>query len=105
MFSAGDAQPHGLDPRSDQIPEGCPSNHDPVAICHEMAARGIILYCVGCEPSLTQYREFFMALSLITGGQYIRLQRARLLSQVSKTVETIHLNFAGEVSTDPEIEL
>ena len=46
-----------------------------------------------------------MALSLITGGQYIRLQRAKLLSQVSKTVETIHLYFAGEVSTDPEIKL
>ena len=83
LFSAGDAQPHGLDPRNDQIPEGCPSNHDPVAICHEMAAKGIILYCVGCEPSLTEYREFFMALSLITGGQYICLQQARLLSQVS----------------------
>ncbi|CAB4012458.1 Hypothetical predicted protein, partial [Paramuricea clavata] len=77
----GDAHPHGLDPSNDEIPNGCPSNHDPVQICHEMAARGIILYCVGCEPSLSRYRDFFMALSLITGGQYIRLQRAKLLSQ------------------------
>ena len=89
LFSAGDARPHGLVPDNDLIFQGCPSNHDPVAICHEMAARGIILYCVGCEPSLTQYREFFMALSLITGGQYICLRRARLLPRVSNTYEIV----------------
>ena len=82
---AGDAQPHGLNVAGDQIPDGCPLNYDPVAICHQMAARGIILYCVGCEPSLRTYRDFFMGLSLITGGQYIRLQQAKLLSQVSHT--------------------
>ena len=78
----GDARPHGLHEADDQIPEGCPNNHDPVAICHEMARKGIILYCVGCEPSLRIYRDFFMGLSLITGGQYIRLARARILPQV-----------------------
>ncbi|XP_028390657.1 uncharacterized protein LOC114515574 [Dendronephthya gigantea] len=78
----GDAQPHGLNRTGDEIPDGCPDNHDPVAICHQMAARGIILYCVGCEPALRPFRDFFMGLSLITGGQYIRLHRANLLSQV-----------------------
>ncbi|CAB4037477.1 Hypothetical predicted protein, partial [Paramuricea clavata] len=83
----GDAQPHGLHPdHDDEIPDGCPSNHDPVQICHEMAAKGIILCCVGCEPTLRPYRDFFMGLSLITGGQYIPLEHADCLPRVSKTL-------------------
>ena len=104
----GDAQPHGLNVAGDQIPDGCPLNYDPVAICHQMAARGIVLYCVGCEPSLRTYRDFFMGLSLITGGQYIRLQQAKLLSQIIVLVareEVENENLMGHVEDHIHLEL
>ncbi len=78
-----DAPCHGLvGEYSDAFPNGCPLNHDPVEIAHEMAQKGITLYCCGCEPSLTPYRQFFAALCLITGGQYIPLNNAENLSNV-----------------------
>ena len=89
----GDAQPDGLSRAGDEIPDGFPNNHDAVAICREMAAGGIILYCVGCEPALRPYRDFFMGLCLITGGQYIRVQRANSLSRVCSTYVTKYTNF------------
>ncbi len=48
-----------------------------------MAEKGITLYCAGCEPSLTPYRQFFIALCLITGGQYVPLSQANNLTNVS----------------------
>ncbi len=47
-----------------------------------MAEKGITLYCVGCEPALLQYRQFFIALSLITGGHYVPLNKADNLTNV-----------------------
>jgi hypothetical protein len=47
-----------------------------------MAKKGITLYCAGCEPSLTAYRQFFIALCLITGGQYVPLADAAELTNV-----------------------
>jgi hypothetical protein len=41
-----------------------------------MAAKGITLYCAGCEPSLKLYRPFFMAICLATGGRYVPLNSA-----------------------------
>ena len=46
---------------------GCPCNLDPIEVVRKFAAKGIKLYCVGCEPSVTRYRDFFMAVSEITG--------------------------------------
>lgn len=77
-----DAPPHGLDLSGDSMPNGCPSGHDPLRTCRQMAEQGIILYCIGCEPALASYRDFFMGLSHITGGQYVKLNKANLLSQV-----------------------
>ena len=45
-----------------------------------MAERGITLYCCGCEPGLTPYRQFFAALCLITGGKYVSLNSAENLT-------------------------
>lgn len=108
LITTADAPPHGLDPTGthDEMPEGCPSNHDPVRICREMAEKGIILYCVGCEPALAAYKDFFMGLSHITGGQYVSLRRAQSLSKVRKEFkdETLAknrkpvLNFFNELS-------
>ncbi len=77
-----DAPCHGLGVAGDGFQNGCPLKHDPIEIAHEMAQKGITLYCCGCEPSLTPYRQFFTALSLITGGQYIPLNDAENLSNV-----------------------
>ena len=77
-----DAPPHGLGSCGDGFPHGCPLNVDPVETCHKMAASGITLYVVGCEPALTPYRQFFIAMSLITGGFYVPLNRAEQLTDV-----------------------
>jgi hypothetical protein len=64
------------------MPKGCPKHNDPVEIAHKMAERSIVLYCAGCEPSLKPFREFFSALTLITGGKYVPLDQADNLSNV-----------------------
>lgn len=77
-----DAPPHGLGSEYDGFPKGCPDKVDPVEVAHKMAKKGITLYCVGCEPSITPYMQFFIALCLITGGQYVPLDNANKLSNV-----------------------
>lgn len=62
--------------------KGCPKHKDPVHIAHQMAASGITLYTAGVEPPLASYRAFFVALSLITGGQYVPLNDSHLLTDV-----------------------
>ena len=66
----------------DSFPNGCPLHNDPVDIAHKMAEKGITLYCAGCEPALLPYRQFFIALTLITGGKYVPLNDASELARV-----------------------
>jgi hypothetical protein len=47
-----------------------------------MAEQGITLYCVGCEPAIVPFKQFFVALALITGGQYVPLANATDLARV-----------------------
>ncbi|CAF1526217.1 unnamed protein product [Rotaria sp. Silwood1] len=77
-----DAPPHGLDPSGDGFPNGCPVGLDPIRIVREMAEKNITLYTVGVEPPIVPYRDFFMALAYITGGQYVPMVNAKLLAQV-----------------------
>lgn len=95
-----DAPPHGLDPNcGDGFPDGDPTGVDPVKTVREMAEKQITLYCVGVEPSISKflfitpfdylfsfsivpYRDFFMSLAYITGGQYVPMVNAKLLAQV-----------------------
>ena len=77
-----DAPPHGLGIGSDGFPDGCPAGIDPIEVTHQLAQKGITIYMVGCEPSICQYKEFFMAVAFITGGQYVPLIKAQLLTQV-----------------------
>lgn len=96
-----DAPPHGLSPNSDSFPKGCPAGFDPLKIVREMAENYITLYTVGVEPSISQlseyslkfteiksylflvpYREFFMSIAYITGGQYVPMVSAKCLAQV-----------------------
>lgn len=53
-----------------------------MTIIDKIAAKGITLYAVGCEPSLLPYKEFFAALAFKTGGQYVPLRNAALLAKV-----------------------
>jgi len=76
-----DAPPHGLG-HNDSMPNGCPLGHDPLLISRKMAEYGITLYSVGCEPSITPYKDFFAAIAYTTGGQYVPLRNAKLLSKV-----------------------
>ncbi|CAF0999387.1 unnamed protein product [Rotaria sp. Silwood1] len=77
-----DAPPHGLKQCSDSFPDGCPLGFDPLKIAREMAEKSITLYVVGVEPPIVPYREFFMALAHITGGQYVPMVNANLLAQM-----------------------
>ena len=77
-----DAPPHGLSQSSDSFPEGCPAGLDPIDITRQLAEKGITLYSVGCEPAILQYRDFFMALAYMTGGQYTPLGGAKLLTKI-----------------------
>jgi hypothetical protein len=77
-----DAPPHGLGTPADGFPTGCPCGLDPMVTVRELAAKGVAVYTVGCEPSITPYRDWFMAISHITGGQYVPLASANLLPQV-----------------------
>lgn len=77
-----DAPPHGLMTSGDSFPNGCPHGHDPMAICRQLAQKGVTLYVVGCEPDLQPYKDFFAALAYVTGGQYVPLSAASALTQV-----------------------
>jgi len=81
-----DAPPHGLGESGDGFPQGCPMGYDPVVICKDMAAKGIVVYAVGVEPVLsTQYkfaRDFMMMIAKITDGKFLALGKAAILSEV-----------------------
>ena len=80
-----DAPPHGIGVDGDGFPNGNPNGHDPVKMAQEMAERGIILYVVACEPSLSGYRgahDLMAGLAEITEGRYLPLTGAHLLPNV-----------------------
>lgn len=80
-----DAPPHGIGCNGDGFPNGNPNGHDPVKIAQAMAERGIILYVVACEPSLSGYRgahDLMAGLAEITEGRYLPLTGAHLLPNV-----------------------
>ncbi|XP_052774146.1 uncharacterized protein LOC128212840 [Mya arenaria] len=75
-----DAPPHGLDPSIDNsYPQGSPNGHDPIDMAHKLLRKGVKLYTVGCEPAISPYKDFFMALAYIASGQYIPLNRPEVL--------------------------
>jgi hypothetical protein len=81
-----DAPPHGLGESGDGFPNGSPHGHDPYRIGRELAGKGVTVYCVGCEPVLSQSyqfaRTFFESVAELTAGQYITLGTANMLADV-----------------------
>jgi Mg-chelatase subunit ChlD len=91
-----DAPPHGLGEFGDYFPNGEPNNEDPLNIAREIAKKGITIYSVGCEPSISDYRYakgFLISLARITGGQAISLDNSSKLADVilGGTLEEIGL--------------
>lgn len=87
-----DAPPHGLEPAppsgppTDGYPQCCPCGADPLEVAHKMARRGIVVYTIGAEPTLsTEYvlaRDLLRAVAAITSGQFMPLASAALLAKV-----------------------
>jgi len=103
-----DAPPHGLEPHGDGFPNGDPDGHDPLQLAREMAANGITIYTVGCEPALGHYqfaRDFMCNVAEITGGQAIALSSAKMLADVivNGSAEEIELTALSR-EIDAEIE-
>lgn len=102
-----DAPPHGLE-HDDGFPDGDPEGRDPLQICRELAARGITVYTVGCEPALGYYqfaRDFMCTVAELTGGQAVALSSAALLADVivNGSAEEVSLTKL-EREVDAEIE-
>jgi hypothetical protein len=78
----GDAPPHGVEPRGDGFPHGCPcGNHwyTQAENCREM---GISVYAVGCLPTLSRFigaEEVFRTVARTTRATYLPLTQVSLL--------------------------
>ncbi|KDN47001.1 hypothetical protein K437DRAFT_103248 [Tilletiaria anomala UBC 951] len=80
-----DAPPHGIGEIGDGFPNGSPDNEDPLVLARRMAALGISLFMVACEPALSGYQhaaDFYQGLVRVTGGMCVPLTTASLLSHV-----------------------
>lgn len=78
-----DAPPHGIGEYGDGFDEGSPDGNDPLALARQMAARGITLFFVACEPALSSYSfatDFYKALVNVTSGIMLPLTTADLLA-------------------------
>lgn len=103
-----DAPPHGLGQVADEFPNGCPTGNDPIRACRTMVEKGIVLYSVGCEPAICRYKDFFMGIAFMTGGQYVPLSKAQALSKViiNGTLEEVSQeNLMGYVEDFLKMEL
>jgi hypothetical protein len=64
---------------------GSPDGEDPLRLARGMAAAGIPLFMVACEPALSGYQQaadFYQGLVRLTGGQLLPLTTASLLTPV-----------------------
>ncbi|GAA5830165.1 hypothetical protein JCM11251_006903 [Rhodosporidiobolus azoricus] len=80
-----DAPMHGIGEYGDGFPRGGPDGEDPLILARQMAAAGIPLFVVACEPALSGYQfglDAFRALTVITGAMLVPLTTATLLSHV-----------------------
>ncbi|CEH16437.1 hypothetical protein UM01098.1 [Ceraceosorus bombacis] len=80
-----DAPPHGIGEYGDGFTQGSPDGFDPLQVARAMAASGIPLFMVACEPALSGYQhaaDFYQGLVRITGGQLLPLTTASLLAPV-----------------------
>ncbi len=78
----GDAPPHGVEPRGDGFPGGCPTgNHwyTQAESCREM---GVAVYAIGCLPGIQHFEgalPVFQTVAKTSRGSYLPLGQASLL--------------------------
>ncbi|GAA6013468.1 hypothetical protein JCM10207_008860 [Rhodosporidiobolus poonsookiae] len=80
-----DAPCHGIGEYGDGFPQGAPDGEDPLVLARQMAAAGIPLFVVACEPALSGYQfglDWFRSLTVITSALLVPLTTAALLSHV-----------------------
>lgn len=80
-----DAPCHGIGEYGDGFPQGGPDGEDPLVLTRQMAAAGIPLFVVACEPALSGYQfglDLFRAFTVITSALLVPLTTASLLSHV-----------------------
>jgi hypothetical protein len=78
----GDAPPHGVEPRGDGFPDGCPCGHHWYAQAESCREMGIVVHAVGCLPALAAYVgavDVFKTVARTTRGLYLPLSEAPLL--------------------------
>jgi len=88
-----DAPPHGLGEVGDGFTES-PDQNDPLELARQMSERGITLFVIACEPSLSKWKhaiDFYTALTQITSGRVFPLLMADKLGDfiVGTAIETI----------------
>ncbi len=103
-----DAPPHGIGEIGDGFPNGSPDGEDPLQLVRRMAAMGISLLMVACEPALAGYQhaaDFFQGLVKVTGGMCVPLTTASLLSHVivaaageAMDMERLHKDIGDDVA-------
>ncbi|KAF6760445.1 hypothetical protein DFP72DRAFT_843356 [Ephemerocybe angulata] len=90
-----DAPPHGIGESRDAFPDGSPDQNDPLDIARQLAERGITLYIIACEPTLSSQFlyaiDFYRALCQITSGRMVPLLNAAQLGDyiVGSALETM----------------
>jgi len=53
-------------------------HEDPLKSSSNMAALGVVLYCIETIPYSMQYKDLYDALCYITGGQYVNVHQSQL---------------------------
>eukprot|EP01084_Bolivina_argentea_P320008 555149_1 len=106
-----DAPGHGWGCTSyDTYPDGNPNGYDPIQLCYDLSKKGIVLYVLGCEPSISYYKEardILEGLCSITEGYYLPLSNADLLpSMILKSLkQEINLKFIEKFVIDMMIKI
>lgn len=93
-----DSPPHGIKEEEDGFPKGCPLQNDPIRSAKRMAALGITLHVLACEPALsTDYAtplDFYTHLAERTGGKLFGVADIQALIDLitGSAVETAAIN-------------
>ena len=71
----------------------CNAELDIIKLARQLGGTGVVLNTIGIEPRIEPYKDFFMALSYITGGRYIAVTDPSMLpiAIVGATQEDISL--------------
>ena len=81
-----DAPPHGLGENGDFFPEGAPTGVDPIMLANEFATKGIAVYAIACEPTLSRAygyaSAFFADLANRTNGRCVALTKADTIKEL-----------------------